>query len=132
MHQPSITALYLAVLALLYTVLAVRVARLRQANRASFGDNDSAQLRSASHANFIEYVPIITLMVAKLEMAGASAMRVHLLMGALLASRLAHPLGMYAKPNTLQFTIGRVGGTTITLGLLVACAVMILLRGLTG
>src|SRR6266702_8364371 len=134
MHQPSITALYLAVLALRYTVLAVRVAQLRQANRASFGDNDSVELRSAirSHANFIEYVPIITLMVAKLEMAGASAMRVHLLMGALLASRLAHPLGMYAKPNTLQFTIGRVGGTTITLGLVVACTVMILLRGLTG
>lgn len=132
MHQPSTTALYLAILALLYTVLAVRVARLRQANRASFGDNDSAQLRSAirAHANFIEYVPIITLMVAMLEMAGASALRVHLLMGALLLSRLLHPLGMYAKPNTLQFRIGRVGGITITLGLLVACAVMIL-RGFT-
>jgi uncharacterized protein len=132
MHQPSITALYLAVLALLYTVLAVRVARLRQANRASFGDNDSPQLRSAirAHANFIEYVPIITLMVAMLEMAGASALRVHLLMGALLVSRLLHPIGMYAKPNTLQFRVGRVGGITITLGLLVACAVMILLWGL--
>jgi uncharacterized membrane protein YecN with MAPEG domain len=134
MHQPSITALYLAVLALLYTVLAVRVARLRQANRASFGDNDCTQLRSAirAHANFIEYVPIITLMVATLEMAGASALRVHLLMGALLVSRLLHPIGMYAKPNTLQFRIGRVGGITITLGLLVACAVMILLRGWRG
>jgi len=134
MHQPSITALYLAVLALLYTVLAVWVARLRQANRASFGDNDCTQLRSAirAHANFIEYVPIITLMVATLEMAGASALRVHLLMGALLVSRLLHPIGMYAKPNTLQFRIGRVGGITITLGLLVACAVMILLRGWRG
>jgi uncharacterized membrane protein YecN with MAPEG domain len=134
MHQPSITALYLAVLALLYTVLALQVGRLRQTNRASFGDNDSAQLRSAirAHANFIEYVPIITLMVAMLEMAGASALRVHLLMGALLVSRLLHPLGMYAKSNTLQFRVGRVGGITITLGLLVACAVMILLRSLTG
>jgi uncharacterized membrane protein YecN with MAPEG domain len=133
MHQPSITALYLAVLALLYTVLAIQVARLRQNNRASFGDNDSVQLRSAirAHANFIEYVPIITLMVAMLEMAGASALRVHILMGALLVSRLFHPLGMYAKPNTLQFRIGRVGGITITLALLVACAVMILLRGLS-
>jgi len=133
MHLPSISALYLAVLALLYTVLALQVGRLRQTNQASFGDNDSAQLRSAirAHANFIEYVPIITLMVAMLEMAGASALRVHLLMGALLLSRLLHPLGMYAKPNTLQFRVGRVGGITITLGLLVACAVMILLRGLT-
>jgi len=134
MHQPSITALYLAVLALLYTVLALQVGRLRQTNQASFGDNDSPRLRSSirAHANFIEYVPIITLMVAMLEMAGASALRVHLLMGALLVSRLLHPLGMYAKPNTLQFRVGRVGGITITLGLLVACAVMILLQGLTG
>ena len=136
MHQPSITALYLAILALLYTVLAVRVTRLRQTNRASFGDNDSAQLRSAirAHANFIEYVPMITLMVAMLEMSGLSAMRVHLLMGALLISRLLHPLGMYAAPNTLQFRIGRVGGITITFILLIACALMILWRsfGMTG
>ena len=38
-------------------------------------------------------------------------------MGALLVSRLLHPLGMYAAPNTLQFRIGRVGGITITLRL---------------
>jgi uncharacterized membrane protein YecN with MAPEG domain len=134
MHPPSITGLYLAVLALLYTVLAIRVARLRQTNRASFGDNDSAQLRSAirAHANFIEYVPIITLMVAMLEMSGASALRVHILMGALLVARLAHPLGMYAKPNTLQFRICRIGGITATLALLITCAMMILSRGLIG
>ena len=60
-------------------------------------------------------MPIITLMVAMLEMSGLAATWVHLLMGALLVSRLLHPLGMYAAPNTLQFRIGRVGGITITL-----------------
>jgi uncharacterized protein len=136
MHLPSITATYLAVLALLYTVLAVQVGRLRQRDRATFGDNGSLQLRSAirAHANFIEYVPIITLMVAMLEMSGLAATWVHLLMGALLLSRLLHPLGMYAAPNTLQFRIGRVGGITITFILLIACALMILSRsaGMTG
>jgi uncharacterized membrane protein YecN with MAPEG domain len=55
-------------------------------------------------------------------------------MGALLISRLLHPLGMYAAPNTLQFRIGRVGGITITFILLIACALMILSRslGMTG
>jgi uncharacterized membrane protein YecN with MAPEG domain len=130
MHMPSITAAYLAILSLLYTALAVRVARLRQGNRAAFGDGDSAKLRSAirAHANFIEYVPIITLMVAFLEMSGATALRIHVLMGTLLVSRLLHPLGMYARPNSLQFGIGRVGGTTITIGLLTASALMILSR----
>jgi hypothetical protein len=42
-------------------------------------------------------------------------------MGALLVSRLLHPLGMYAAPNTQQFRIGRVGGITITFVLLIAC-----------
>ena len=134
MHLPSITAAYLAVLALLYTALALQAARLRQRDRASFGDNGSLQLRSAirAHANFVEYVPIITLMVAMLEMSGLPAMRVHLLMGALLVSRLLHPLGMYAAPNTLQFRIGRIGGITITFVLLITCAVMILWRAAMG
>jgi uncharacterized membrane protein YecN with MAPEG domain len=136
MHLPSITSAYLALLALLYTVLAVQVGRLRQRDRATFGDNGSLQLRSAirAHANFIEYVPIITLMVAMLEMSGLAASWVHLLMGALLVSRLLHPLGMYAAPDTLQFRIGRVGGITITFILLLACALTILWRsfGMTG
>jgi uncharacterized protein len=132
MHLPSITALYLAVLALLYTGLAINVARLRQRDRAAFGDNGSRELRSAirAHANFVEYVPIITLMVAMLEMSGLPPTRVHLLMGALVVSRLLHPLGMYAAPNTLQFRIGRVGGITLTFVLLISCAVSILSRSL--
>ena len=119
---------------MLYTVLAVQVGRLRQRDRATFGDNGSLELRSAirAHANFIEYVPIITLMVAMLEMSGLAAAWVHLLMDALLLSRLLHPLGMYAAPNTLQFRIGRVGGITITLVLLLACALTILSRALMG
>src|SRR6187431_2016550 len=93
MHPPSITSAYLAILALLYAVLVVQVGRLRQRDRAAFGDNGSLPLRSAirAHANFIEYVPIITLMVAILEMSGLAAMWVHLLMGALLLSRLLQP-----------------------------------------
>jgi uncharacterized membrane protein YecN with MAPEG domain len=63
-----------------------------------------------------------------LEMSGLPATRVHVLMGALLVSRLLHPLGMYAAPNTLQFRIGRVGGITITFVVLISCAAMILWR----
>ena len=80
--------------------LAAAPARPRRVRRRR-----NIKLRSAirAHANFIEYVPIITLMVAMLEMSGLAATRVHLLMGALLLARLLHPLGMYAGPQTLQF-----------------------------
>jgi uncharacterized protein len=134
MHAPSITAFYLALLALLYALLTLHVIRLRQGNRAAFGDGDSITLRRAirAHSNFIEYVPIVTPMVGFMEMSGASAVRIHLLMGALVVSRLLHPLGMYAAPNTQAFRIGRVGGMTLTIGLLIACALMILSRLVLG
>jgi uncharacterized membrane protein YecN with MAPEG domain len=59
-------------------------------------------------------------------------LRVHLLMAALLVASLLHPLGRYAKPQTLQFFVGRVGGMTITISVMIASAVLILWRLLLG
>jgi hypothetical protein len=50
MPWPHITAGYLAVLALIYTALAVNVVRLRNSNRAAFGDAGNPALRSARRA----------------------------------------------------------------------------------
>jgi uncharacterized protein len=130
MQTPSITGFYLGLLALIYAALALEVARLRRGNRVLFGDGENVRLRSAirAHANFVEYVPIIALLVAMLEMAGSSATAVHLLMGALLVARLLHPLGMYSRPSTWQFSAGRVGGIMITIGVLVVAALSALTR----
>jgi uncharacterized membrane protein YecN with MAPEG domain len=130
MQLPSVTGFYLALLALVYAALALEVARLRRGNRILFGDGDSVRLRSAirAHANFIEYVPIIALLVAMLEMSGISATMVHVMMGALLVARLLHPLGMHSKSRTWQFSAGRVGGIVITIGVLIAAALSALSR----
>ena len=130
MKMPSITAFYLAFLVLMYAVLALSVAGLRQRNLASFGDANNSTLRIAIrvHANFIEYVPIITLLVALLEMSGSPPTRVHLLMGALVLSRLLHPFGMASRPGTLQFNICRVGGILLTIALLVSTGITALIR----
>ena len=130
MHVPTITANYLAVLALIYAALALQVVRLRRSSGAPFDDGGNEGLRSAirAHGNFMEYVPIIVLMVALLEMSGASALRVHLMMGTLVLSRLLHPLGMYAAPGSLKFTICRAGSIFLTIGLLIYCALTILSR----
>jgi len=129
-HVPTITANYLAILALIYAALALQVIRLRRSNQAAFSDGGNEGLRSAirAHGNFMEYVPIIALMVAFLEMSGASALRIHLLMGALVLSRLLHPLGMYATQGSRRFTICRIGGIFLTIGLLISCALTILSR----
>jgi len=130
MQWPSITGGYLAVLALIYAALAVNVIRLRRRNLAAFGDAGNPSLRSAirAHGHFAEYVPITALMVAMLEMSGVAAWRLHILLVALVISRLLHPVGIYAAPGTLAFRIGRVGGMTLTVILLVTCAIAILSR----
>jgi uncharacterized protein len=134
MQLPSITSAYLGMLALLYLVLGLQVSRLRRGHRVLFGDGDNIKLRSAirAHANFVEYVPIIVLMVAMLEMSGMPALRVHLLMGALLVARLLHPLGMYVGPRTLRFQICRVGGIVLTLLVMAGAASLLLWRFLAG
>ena len=130
MQLPSITSAYLGVLALLYAALGMQVSRLRRGNRVLFGDGDNIKLRSAirAHANFAEYVPIIVLMVALLEMSGLAAVWVHLLMAALLVARLLHPLGMYVGPRTLRFQICRVGGIVVTILVLIGAALLLLSR----
>ena len=124
MDVPAITANYLAVLALIYAALALEVIRLRRSSKAPFSDGGNDSLRSAirAHGNFMEYVPIIALMVALLEMSGASPSRIHLLMALLVLSRLLHPLGMSATPGSLRFVICRGGSIFLTIGLLISCA----------
>ena len=130
MHVATITGFYLGLLALLYVVLGLQVSRLRRGNRVLFGDGDNRELRSAirAHGNFAEYVPVIVLLVALLEMSGTSAGRVHLLMGGLLLSRLIHPFGMAARPGTWQFNVGRVGGILLTIAVLIAAGISAMIR----
>jgi uncharacterized protein len=130
MTIPAITAVYLGVLGLLYAFLGLRVARFRRGSKIVFGDADNLYLRSAirAHANFAEYVPIIVLMNALLEMGGAASVQMHVLLGTLTVSRILHPFGMHAKPMTPQFIVGRIVGMILTFLVLVASALLLLRR----
>ncbi len=99
--MPAITATYLGVLGLLFAFLGLRVARFRRGNKIVFGDGDDRYLRSAirAHANFAEYVPIIVIMNALLEMGGAASVQMHVLLGTLTVSRVLHPFGIHANPR---------------------------------
>src|SRR5262245_53324578 len=130
MTIPSITATYLGVLGLLYAFLGLRVARTRRGEKIGFGDGDNRFLRSAirAHANFVEYVPIIVLMNALLEMGGAASVQMHVVLVTLTVSRVLHPFGMHAKPMTPQFIVGRIVGIILTFLVLVASALLLLRR----
>jgi len=54
--------------------------------------------RRRAHAHFAEYLPIIILLVAALELFGTATVQVHMLLGTLVVSRILRPFGLRATP----------------------------------
>ena len=84
-----ITALYLALFAVLSGALAFPAGRLRGSTGISVGDGGNPDLLLAMrrHANFVEYVPLLLVMLAALELNGASATVLHGIGGSLFVAR---------------------------------------------
>jgi len=97
-----ITGCYLGLLGLCYLFLSVYVVRCRWKFKVGIGDGGQHILVKAirMHGNFIEYVPIVLLMMLVLEHSGGSDWRVHALGSTLLVSRLAHAAGIYRTSKT--------------------------------
>lgn len=124
----TITPLYAGILAIWFVVLSMRVVARRRAgiNLGDGGDPDMLR-RIRAHANFAEYVPLILVMMAMLEMGGVLAPWViHALGITLVAARLLHGI---ALAYTKKWFFGRFVGTLATFFLLAACGVLCLWRG---
>lgn len=93
-----VTALYAALQGLLVIALEIPIGRLRGQTNVSIGDGGNPALAVAirRHANWTEHVPFALLLIALLELNGASAGLLHGLGATLLAARIAHPLGLHA------------------------------------
>lgn len=103
--MPNITSHYAALLALLLFALSVRVIQARVAGRVVIGlGQDDRRLLRASRAqgNFVEYVPIILVLMLLLELGGAPAWLLHSLGSMILAGRIAHGLGISREPENLR------------------------------
>ena len=114
MIPPKITLGYLGVRALLYSVLALIVIALRAKNDIPFGDGGNESLHRAirAHGNFIEWVPLASILIASVEALGEPPLHVHLLMGTLPAARVLHPIALASKLvsapyEALQLTANR-------------------------
>ena len=106
-----------ALLALILLVLSARVAAGRFKYSVSLGDGGNADLncRVRSQANFIEYVPLVLILMALIESAGGNRIVLLAAGGIMVAARISHPIGMPLRaPNPFRF-LGTVG-TWITLG----------------
>lgn len=120
----TITPFYAAILTLLYLALSINVTRLRFKHRISLGAGEVPRLERAmrAHGNFIEYVPLILILMGFLEGLGGSAIGLHLIGGLLFIARLFHASCLCIK----YVAILRQLGALITYILLFLSAAMVL------
>jgi uncharacterized protein len=110
----KITAVYAALLTLLFIGLSVRIVLMRGSLRISLGDKgDNKMLRAIRvHANFAEYVPLCLLLIFWVETSGAPVYFVHLLGVTLLIARAVHAYGVSQVKERLIF---RQAGMAMTI-----------------
>ncbi|WP_188053376.1 MAPEG family protein [Sphingosinithalassobacter sp. CS137] len=93
--------------------LAVRIGRVRIAERVSIGDggNPRLQARMRAQLNFAEYTPIVLILIALVELAGGGGTTLWGVAALYIVGRVAHGFGMdRPTPNPL-----RAGGTIVTM-----------------
>jgi len=92
----TITALYTALLTLLFVSLAFNIIRLRFKHKVGLGDGGEKELIKAIriHGNFAEYVPLALILLAGFELGGGDSLWVHIFGSVLFLSRILHALGL--------------------------------------
>lgn len=110
---PLHTAPYIAALALLGLFLSLRIISLRRRLRVGIGTGKNPELSQAirAHANLVEHVPLILLMILCLELSKASPALIHTLGGLLLIGRCLHAWGL---SNSAGTSPGRFIGMLLT------------------
>lgn len=117
-----ITPLYAGLLAVWFLVLSIRVVQQR-GQGVSIGHGDDAVLlrRIRGHGNFAEYVPLILLMIALLELGGTRSWVLHALGATLVIARILHGT---ALSYTEKWRFGRFYGTLLTFILLLTAGLL--------
>ena len=91
--------------------LAMRTGNARRSAKVSIGDGGDIGLitRMRAHANFIEYTPIVLILIAAIELSQGTTTWLWAVASLYLLGRVAHALGMDGLP------LGRMIGTIISL-----------------
>lgn len=98
--------------ALLNIWLAVRVGQVRTREKVSIGDggNEAVIRRMRAHSNFVEFTPIVLILIAVIELAkGTSPTWLWVAAAVYIIGRILHALGMDDLPK------GRMIGTMTTM-----------------
>lgn len=124
----SITLFYAGLNGLIAIALALGVVRQRQRTRTDFGSGGNPALERAirAHGNFVEYVPLILILLLLLELCGTPAWRLHTMGAALTLGRVLHGWGLSRSSGR---SFGRGVGIVLTWIVLVAASVSALVSG---
>lgn len=116
-----ITGLYAGLLGLILLWLSLRVILVvRGKGELNYGDGGNPDFVTIvrGQGNFVEYVPLILILMAIDELGGVSSAWLHTMGAALVLGRIMHPLGLRTTPGIVPL---RFVGTLLTfLVLLVA------------
>lgn len=96
-----ITGFYIAIFALVQAAMVVWIAKSRYKERVVLGTGDSETLEQKSrvYGNFVEVVPIATLLMLVAELGGAPLWTIHWMGALMILSRLLHAKGMLTPPG---------------------------------
>jgi len=125
---PAHTAVYAALLGILFIILSVWVSGGRMQHRAHHGDGGEVALqrRIRAHANFAEYVPLALILIGLAEATGNHFHSVHVLLIALLVARIVHPFGMIVPEGSLWQYVLRAPSMLVTWAVILIAAIMLL------
>ena len=126
MSSVGIVALYAGLCALIGFVLALLVSRQRGRAKVDIGSGGDPGVERAmrAHANFVEYVPLILLLMLILEIDRTQPWVLHLMGIALVIGRILHGWGLSAAVS-----IGRSLGIVLTWLVLLAAAIIAIVQG---
>lgn len=117
--MPVATLLIAGLHGLFLLALLWPIVRLRRGRKVGLGDGGDRELlrRIRVHANFVEYVPMLLVLLGLLELSGLDSRIVGALGGVLFAARLLHAWGL---GHSEGYSPGRFWGTLLTWGVLLA------------
>ncbi len=121
--------LFTGMLGLMFMFHAVRVILARRSAHVNLGvgDSDSLLRTVRIHGNFSEYVPLLLIIMALLELSAVSNMALYAFGSSLVAGRLLHFYGIYS-PSTPG--LARVVGMVLTFIPLILGSVSLILLAL--
>jgi uncharacterized protein len=120
-----ITALYALPLAVIFLILFMSVSMARSKLNQSIGDGGHVDLheRIRKHGNFVEWVPMVMILMALAEANGTGAIWLHVAGALLTLGRVLHPFGLKANVATHPLRIaGNMGGILATVILVIMLA----------